>query len=468
MTPSRGTVRFGLIRRAPGPLEDAPLISGIAQAHAHHDAPRLGDPPADSLGRAHAALEWTLASSRKGLDTVHGPARMRRTLLGLAATAALLSSTALQAPAQDLAPTVGVVISQVEDDLDAIRGALRDIEQAPEGGRFTIWDKDSYRSDLDGYLDDAFELIAPGFYADARTRLEGIDAAIAAAQAERSELVVARMGAVSDVGGPSLMDRARGREHPRGSREDVEARIAAAEARVVELEAERDALVRGFARELSERFGIGLTFDQARAALYQVNGASMVESAIVAEVLTAIEARLREIVGQDLEAGVARRYYGVAAVTRLMIVRMHERHLASYDEVWLPRLDELEAENRALVEETEGLLDATGTEGRQATLNGNLAIQRQIAETMESYRAILEERRDVTREALVMAREDAEVAVNTLKTLESAVRLSDAMTRNMEEFRHLMSVEAPALMPLEDERVFDQFLDISRQLEAGA
>lgn len=59
------------------------------------------------------------------------------------------------APAQDLDVPVSAVISHVEGDLDAIREALRDLEAAPEGGRFTIWDKESYQADLDGHLDSA-------------------------------------------------------------------------------------------------------------------------------------------------------------------------------------------------------------------------------------------------------------------------------------------------------------------------
>ena len=402
---------------------------------------------------------------------------MRRTLSGLAVAVAVFAApgpmvaqeTAVEeTAARELAPTVSAVIAQVQEDLDAIRGALRDVEDAPEDGWFTIWDKDSYRGDLNGYLDDAFELIAPDFYRDRKARLAELDEAIEKAQAERSEFVVQRLGAAPAAGGPSLVDRAMGRAHPQGSLEDIDAQLARIDAAVRDLEAERVALIGEFKRSLEERFDIDLSIEQAEAALYQVNGSSMIESAIVAEVLTAIEQRLREIVEHDLDARVARRYYGVAAVTRLMIVRMHERHLADYGEVWLPRLDELAAENRALIEETTRALDAADTGARRAALENNLGIQRQIEDTIAQYRAILEERRDATLASLRMAEGDAMVAVNTLKTLESAAQLSDVMTETLEEFHRLMAVEPPALLQLDDQQMFDQFLSISRQLEASS
>ena len=83
---------------------------------------------------------------------------MKRPLL------ALLTSASLFAPpasAQDLDRATGAVIAHVEGDLDAIRETPRDLETAPEGGRFTIWDKESYQADLNEYLDDAFALVAP-------------------------------------------------------------------------------------------------------------------------------------------------------------------------------------------------------------------------------------------------------------------------------------------------------------------
>ena len=155
----------------------------------------------------------------------------------------------------------------------------------------------------------------------------------------------------------------------------------------------------------------------------------------------------------------------MAAITRLIIVRMHERHLGSYDQVWLPRLDALAADNRALIEETTRLRDAATGEGRRDAYEANLDVQGQIADAMTRCRAVLMERSDRTEDSLTTAREDAEVAVNTLKTLKSAVQLSGLMTQRLEEFTRLMSVDAPTLLPLDDEAMFERFLDISRQIE---
>lgn len=373
------------------------------------------------------------------------------------------------AEAPDLGPLVEAVIAHVQEDLDRIREAVEERDAAPLSGPFSIWGREHYQRDLDRHLDEAFALVAPGLHGEAKSRLAEIDEALSEARAERSERVVERMGAEPAAEGPSLVERARGLGHPEGSLEAVEARLAALADRIAGLEGERDAVIRGFRRELSDRYGVTLDEGQARAALYQVNGATMVESAVAAEVLTAVEARLRAIAEAQLEASVARRYYGVAAVTRLIIVRMHERHLGDYDAVWLPALAELEAENRRLIRQTRALIegagDEPGGEARRAALEANLAVQRRIDGVMESYRDVLTERRDLTREALGRAEADAVVAVNTLRTLESAVRLSGVMTHSLDEFRHLMAVSPPALLPLDDERTFEQFLDISRRLE---
>ena len=135
--------------------------------------------------------------------------------------------------------------------------------------------------------------------------MSALDEVVAEARVERSALLVEQLSAAPAEGRPSLLDRTMGREHPQGSREDVDARLQAVEVTIVEREAERDLVVTSFQQALRERFGIELSPEQARAALSQANGASMVESAVAAEILAAVERRLKTIVEQDLAAETA-------------------------------------------------------------------------------------------------------------------------------------------------------------------
>ena len=87
-----------------------------------------------------------------------------------------------------------------------------------------------------------------------------------------------------------------------------------------------------------------------------------------------------------------------------------------------------------------------------------------VAEVIDAYRAMLLEREALTRDGLEVARADAAVALNTLKTLEAAVSLQSQMLWSSSEFESLMEISPPELIPLDDEEMFHRFLDVSREL----
>ena len=83
---------------------------------------------------------------------------------------------------------------------------------------------------------------------------------------------------------------------------------------------------------------------------------------------------------------------------------------------------------------------------------------------IDAYRQMLEERRALTERGLEVARADAAMALNTLKTLEAAVSLQSTMLWSQSEFEALRGIEPPELIPIDDEEMFQRFLDVSREL----
>src|SRR5690606_20936215 len=153
-----------------------------------------------------------------------------------------------------------------------------------------------------------------------------------------------------------------------------------------------------------------------------------------------------------------------AALNRLIIERMYERHLASYEQDWLPKIDTMEKENAdemASIKETQ---DRATTDANAAATRANLAVREKIAEVLTRYRGILEARQSTTTKGYKKAKEDAEVALQTLKTLETASQLGTLYGESSAEFSALMQVQAPDLLPLDDEATLEQFLDISREM----
>lgn len=365
------------------------------------------------------------------------------------------------APVLAQEPDVGPVIDGIEEDLGAIRGIIEEMDTARATPLPLVRDQGDVREDLNDQFDTILTLVLGDLYPQSRERLFALDGELERVGERIAGLKVDRITAPRSADTVGVIDRTLNRFAP-GSIEAIEAEMAALEAQRAELERRREALLRGFAEELFARYGVEITAEEAEAALYQVNGVTIVESAVAFEVVRKIEERLREI-REVTDDAVLRRYYAVAAVTRLLIQRLYERHLDSYAQDWLPRLAEIEARNAALMAETEEAIQGADAQRRQV-YEGNLEVQRQVAEVIGAYRQMLEERRARTERGLEVARADAAVALNTLKTLEAAVSLQAQMLWSREEFETLMEVAPPELIPLDDEEMFQRFLDVSREL----
>lgn len=386
------------------------------------------------------------------------------TYLKPALTAALLTLSA-PALAQSGDPTARVIEITL-DDLPDIQEVLIDLEDAPERG-WIIWsDRSDVEDDLNEYLDLIIEQILGEDYATARADLFDLDTRLARVEAELDELRVDLLTAPRSEAVFDTTDTLMMREYAAGSVEAIQIEMEELEVRKDALIASRAALQRGFRQTLNETYDLDLTREQSQSLLYQINGSSIVETMVTFRVLERIEARLAEIRSTVVSDDSLRNYYGVAATMRLITVRLHQRHLSDYDDVWLPALAELEADNAALIAATIDAVEADPSEARQAAYENNLAIQRQIADVITDYRALLMARRDETYARMQEATLDAQVAVNTLRTLQSAAILFEQVTIASEEFAALTSISDAQLIPLDDQEIFENYLDISRQLEA--
>lgn len=386
---------------------------------------------------------------------------MMRGVLAAALLAALISTARAEQQVIDVNPIIELFADQLPD----IRDTVRRYDEAPEGGWLTYFDKGKYQSDLNKALDYALTAIAPGLYQETRTRLLELDKAIHQGKVERSELVI-NMDLARENVERNLVDRALMRTVPKGSREDYERQIAKLDAEIEAVRQERDAIIENFRKILEDKYEITLEIKQAEAALYQLNGTAIIEAVVVGKVLLEVEKRLYVILSKGIDPSVARKYHGISAINRLLIVRMYERHLASYTEDWLPKLEKIERENKREADEIKKVIKNAKSTSNEAVSQVNLKLRGNMADIIVRYRNILLARQKTTLKAHEAAMEDAQVALQTLKTLETAGELGDVYGESTAEFNALVQIKAPDLMPLDDESVLDQFIDISR--DAGS
>ena len=105
---------------------------------------------------------------------------------------------------------------------------------------------------------------------------------------------------------------------------------------------------------------------------------------------------------------------------------------------------------------------------RAAELRANLDVRERMAVAIVRYREALEQRARITAQLAQDAREAAEVSLSTFRTIEDVARLGGVLDNSLAEFNEISKLRAPDFLPIDDGAVSDQFLELSRQLEAGS
>ena len=251
--------------------------------------------------------------------------------------------------------------------------------------------------------------------------------------------------------------------HPPGGDFDLQAKTA-------EQEGKRDELLEGFRDLVRGEYGLELDRSGIEALLYQVNGADLVDGIVVAKILTRVEAHIRDIISEA--TGVAApevrlRYYGFALVVRLLVERLHARHLENYDALHFTGLDDLERENQEALRENESTLaKVKADKHHRVIVETNLRVLGMAKRAIAEYRAVLKRRHEKTNRMLREAHKDALVARSTLRTLEMVMNVERVASKALAEFAALSEVSSPDLLPLDDQELYSQFLDISKLLFA--
>ena len=376
----------------------------------------------------------------------------------------LLNPAGVSAQDEFLNTQVTQLIRHLQDELPSIKETIRKLDEAPEPGMFTIWDKESYQDDLNGYLDDALSVLLPDTYRKIRDDLQEIDNSLRELRTEKSSIEAERaIEALRPTDKPGIVETV-----VSWLDDDIEDQLRELEEKITEQEGKRRNLFESFGELTRERFDLKLEESEIEALLYQVNGADLVDAIVVAKILTRVETHIRGIIVENTEvtaSEVRLQYYGFALVVRLIVERLHARHLENYDTIYLAALEELDRESQQTLRENEDTLSRVKEDKqRRVTVEANIRLLGMAKRAIAAYRTILERRRARTANMLREAQKDALVARGTLRTLETVMNIGHVASKALAEFATLSEISSPDLLPLDDQELYNQYLDISKML----
>ena len=396
---------------------------------------------------------------KRSVASMKRAARLSLTLL-------IFTKSACWADASGLNPMALEAFRYFQDSVSSISTVLADIESAPDRAWISK-DKESFERKPDSYLDGAIALFLPEEHAEIRDELVSLDSTLATLKEKISTLEAERPF------------RGEGPERNSGIEGTLRSLMSEGISGVVfgqdietgiqEPESRRTILISDFRRYMNREHSMYLTVRQCESLLYQVNGRDLVDAIAAAKVLTETEEHLRNVIsgaGPDFSRKAHLDYYGLALIVRLTVERLRERHLQNCDEKYLPALAELSDGNDRLRTDNLTLLAELDSreQARIRIIEHNVRVADAARRAIDLYRNMLERKREETVRMLEDASGNVKAARATLETLEHVVEAGDVVSGALEGFNALSALEAPDLLPLDDEALYESLLDISRSL----
>lgn len=332
-----------------------------------------------------------------------------------------------------------------------------------EGGFLRKGRADHLRA-LNGVLSTLLDSYTAGVYTKARADLQKLDAML---ELERNRLDDYRhklLFATPGKGSPSLFDKAQLRDHTLNSVFYIGEQIAQSEKQVELLGSSRGKVLSSFCLEMREVYDWRIDERQATVLLYQANGESIVQAAEVVRIVTKMEAMLAEIRKQTSNPENLRKYYGMAVMTRLMVLLMYDAHISDYYQKWFPALEKREVANSGLMAETTELMQNKMPKAASDQLKRNWSIQKNTSAAIGKYKTVLLQRLNRTKEARDAVSMEAELALNTFKTLDDAIGFANDVAAFNYDQDALTALLPSDLVPLHDDDLSPLYMEISQEL----
>jgi hypothetical protein len=162
----------------------------------------------------------------------------------------------------------------------------------------------------------------------------------------------------------------------------------------------------------------------------------------------------------------ARRYYGVHVTLIRTMVYAHQQVLDRIDYLYLPRIDELEAENDDLIKETKDLIRYADP-AHLELLHSMAATQQVTRDALILYRNHLQAVRAQVYEGQKALDQRYQVAMNAYRTIRIAATLAAEMQSAVKDLSALRKMHLPALIPLNNDALQQKFSEITRELQGG-
>ena len=382
-------------------------------------------------------------------------------MLALAAAVAF-GGTALatEAPAKS---AVDRIDATARDAWNGVRGTLMRIvdrkDRQPDLPKSSWFgeDRKSNKRKINELMDEALSHLEITELSKHRKAYSGLDASIRKSKSLIAECMEKRITAPAETGLVEQLWKT--------TRSEYDAKIKKLEENIEEYEKAQKEIVEKMRTEMA-RMGVRVTNQQTANLLLVVSGDSFLDLSSSFHNIKQLTDVLAELVRENEKyIQNSKRYYGMYVSLVGILLHAHKRARNDIEKNYIPQIEGILEDTKGAAEKTNELIDEHKDDPQALErLRRNIEAQAVVTKAAESYLVHLNGQLVRLTEAQAGVRKQYEIALNTYQTVDIAASLLDVIKTSLRDLGALRSMQLPEMLPLETERIREQFQSISDQL----
>jgi len=158
------------------------------------------------------------------------------------------------------------------------------------------------------------------------------------------------------------------------------------------------------------------------------------------------------------------KYYGVYVLLSELLAYSQKKYIERIDTLYLIALENIEDDIKKSIDFTNEAIDNSSSKENIKILRQNIDSNEFALEVADFYKDILLNQRKQLESALEKTREQIDVAYSTYDTAAVSFNLLELINRSQDEFGKILNLQAPDIIPFENEQLANKFNEISVQI----
>ena len=350
-------------------------------------------------------------------------------------------------------------------NLDVIRTVeeyvsdIFDLKEKEKNAPYSSWfgdTKDTVRRDLNEILEELHNLLLGNEY-DYFEQISDQDDRIKELKEEIAELQEEDMTALEEG---SLF---------RDGKEDIQQKINSKLDDIISHESNISEIY----KDIQERYkllGIELSISTIETLMERIDGNDVLQNVELVNTVKKLIPVLQELMATGNEN--TKKYYGVSVILREVIVYSQMQYMQKNRTVYLPEFNDIFDSTNEILNlskiQLKNLYDEDESDSYRINIYKNNIEQNMLTiKVINLQRRTLIEHYDKVEAVYKISLKDLDLAYNTYETAKASMEVLDLVQNTDKEFNSIMSMQAPDLVPFENEEMKKQFYDMTKKVRSS-